>query len=221
MSKKRCKPSCIRVAARNSRLSRLQVEEVLQEIRKLDPTITFACQYVQAHGDIDRSRSLREMEKSDFFTREIDRLVQQGEADIAIHSAKDLPDPLAEGLHCAAWTRGLDPSDVLVLSPRPLRRIGLSSLRREEVMLRLFPHVECVDIRGTVEERMALLTTGWIDGLVTAEAALLRLGWLVPRLRLPGPVARGQGQLAILVRHEDTSLAQLFSQLDVLTTKSL
>lgn len=211
-------PWSLKVGARASKLSQMQVEEVLQEIRKLYPEIMFELLLVKTTGDLDQKTSLRALEKTDFFTKEIDALLLSGECRLAIHSAKDLPDPLPQGLVLAALTQGVDPSDTLVVRELPLKRgarIGTSSARREERLRELSFDLECIDIRGTIEQRLQLLDSGAIEGVVMAEAALIRLG-LTERLRipLPGPVAPLQGQLAIIVRSEDHEMKEIFSVID-------
>ena len=210
------------VGARGSALSRVQVREVLEELNQMYPSVQFDPIWVQTVGDRDLKVSLRDLEKTDFFTREVDQLLLSGGCRIAIHSAKDLPDPLPRGLALIALTRGIDPSDVLAfrfgedLSVLPLKaKIGTSSVRREGQVRLLRSDLVCVDIRGTIEARLAQLDEGLVDGLVVAEAALIRLGLHTrPRLVLPGPSAPLQGQLAILSREEDVEMRQLFSCLD-------
>lgn len=208
----------IKVAARSSPLSRAQVEEVEKELQIHHPEISFDPIWVETYGDKHLGLSLRKLDKSDFFTREIDALQLQGICRIAIHSAKDLPEPLSPGLKCMALTKGVDPSDVLILReaeslaqlPRHAR-IGTSSERREAAILALCPTFECVDIRGTIERRLTLLQEHHIDGLVVAKAALLRLRLSLNEIRLSSPSAPMQGRLAVIGRVEDTEMEHLFS----------
>ena len=199
LSKKRSTPS---LALRSSPLSRAQLREIDLECQPL---------FVETRGDRDKKSSLRPLEKTDFFTREIDQMVLSGEARLALHSAKDLPDPLPKGLHLAALTKGQDPSDSLVAKKLfPHMRIGTSSLRREEACRKLCPTATFVDIRGTIEERLALD----LDGVVIAEAALLRLGLNPNRYTLPGKTAPLQGQLAIVTREDDYEMRLYVAHLD-------
>src|SRR5690348_13038820 len=98
----------ISVAARGSPLSKVQCEEILKEIREFQPNIEFSLSYIDTVGDKDRQTSLRALEKTNFFTKEIDEHLLSGKSRIAIHSAKDLPDPLATGLIMIALTKGVD-----------------------------------------------------------------------------------------------------------------
>lgn len=212
----------ITVAARASPLSISQTYEVLSTLQKIHPEIQFETHFVKSHGDVDLSTSLRSLDKTDFFTREVDALVCNKTCRIAIHSAKDLPETLPSGLKIIAITRGIDPSDSLVLreydtleSLKPGSIIATSSLRREEVVRTLRNDLCFRDLRGTIHKRLELLQNGEADGVVVAEAALLRLNLShLNRLRLPGATTEMQGQLAILSRVDDVEMETLFAQLD-------
>jgi hydroxymethylbilane synthase len=204
------------VGARNSALSRAQVDEVYRELIAFHPDVRFTLCLTESFGDKNKMISLRDLGKSDFFTKEIDEMLLSGACRIAIHSAKDLPEPLTHGLMCIALTRGVDPSDSLVLRKgEQLKRgakIGTSSIRREENLKMLESTLQCVDIRGTIDERLQLLESGAIDGLVVATAALIRLNLLhLNRIVLEGQSAPLQGKLAILARNGDDEMAELFS----------
>ena len=208
----------LKVGARTSPLSQAQVQEVLEELQGYYPQITFDPQFVVSTGDKDLTTSLRTLDKTDFFTKEIDQMVLKGECDLAIHSAKDLPDPLPEGLALAALTRGVDPADVLVMRPGETLDslpsgaiIATSSERREQAVQRMRPDLAFTDIRGTIAQRLSRLDDGSADGVVVAEAALIRLGLTsLNRIRIPGETAAHQGQLAIVVRSDNAFLMNLF-----------
>ena len=215
--------SSIRVGARGSLLSRVQLDEVLQELQQHHPHVNFQPVFVETTGDKDLKTSLKTLEKSDFFTKEIDALQLSGGCRISIHSAKDLPDPLPQGLKLVALTRGVDPSDSLVfrqgdtLDALPLgAKVGTSSARREQNILDLRSDLVCIDVRGTIPIRLALLDQGVIDALVIAEAALIRLQ-LTHRTRIPLPGERAalQGQLAVLALEDDDEMEELFACIDV------
>ena len=212
----------INVGARASPLSQVQVQEVLSALKLYYPFIEFKVHLIHSFGDLDRTTSLRNLERSDFFTREIDEAVLNGRCRIGIHSAKDLPDPLDPELELLCVTRGLDPSDALVLQPgntletlplQPL--IATSSTRREEAVSQLRAGCVFCDLRGTIGERLAKLESKEVDGVVVAEAALIRLGLThLNRIKLPGTTAAGQGQLAIVARKGDIEMKNVFSFLD-------
>ncbi|MBS0624990.1 MAG: hydroxymethylbilane synthase [Verrucomicrobia bacterium] len=190
--------------ARSSPLSRAQAAEV----QKLLPfELEFI--YVETLGDKDKKTSLRTLEKTDFFTRELDEMLLEKKIRLAVHSAKDLPDPIPEGLSIAAITPGLDARDSLVFRPpMPARpRIATSSVRREETVRALFPDAIFSDLRGTISERLSLLEQGEVDGLVIAEAALIRLNLThLHRIHLPGETHPLQGKLALLIHADDDEM---------------
>jgi len=210
------------VCARDSPLSKAQVEEVLLALRPFYPSgVCFVPKYIKTRGDLDKSTSLRTLEKSDFFTKEIDETLLGKRCDVAIHSAKDLPEPLPKGLKIVALTRGVDPRDVLVFNDEFKENrsrqlvIATSSARREESVRKIGGDVRFVDIRGTIQERLAKLSTKEVDGVVVAEAALIRLKLThLPRIFLEGESAKGQGQLAVVARTDDEKMAALFHCLD-------
>lgn len=205
--------------ARSSPLSRAQFEEAATEIHSLHPQITLEPIWVETIGDLDQKTSLRNLDKIDFFTRELDQMLLRGEVRIAIHSAKDLPEPLCKGLSLVALTRGVDPRDSLVfregetLETLPKGAIiATSSIRREETVKRLRGDLQFIDLRGNINERLKKLQNREADGIVVAEAALIRLKLThLNRIFLPGDTAPRQGQLAILARSGDEEMKHLFS----------
>ncbi|HUD00747.1 MAG TPA: hydroxymethylbilane synthase [Rhabdochlamydiaceae bacterium] len=206
------------IGARGSKLSQAQVWEVHQELLQHHPHIQFKPTWITTTGDKDKKTSLRDLDKTDFFTREVDQLQLQGQFRISIHSAKDLPDPLAPGLKMIALTKGVDPSDVLVYNNELPDNavIATSSYRREQNLKEWKQGLRFVDIRGTIPERLAILDSGQIDGVVIAEAALIRLG-LTDRRRIPipGETAPLQGRLAIIALSTDHEMEEFFRCLNV------
>jgi hydroxymethylbilane synthase len=210
----------LQIGARGSALSQKQAWEVLGELKKFHPEVDFIPFWIKTTGDADRTTSLRSLDKTNFFTKEIDEMQLAGHFRISIHSAKDLPEPLDPGLCVACLTKGQDPKDVLVLrkghNTEGKTVVATSSLRREEEVKKILPHAEIVDIRGTIEERLAAIEQKTVDGVVIAKAALIRLG-ITPEyeIELSGPVALYQGQLAVVARRDDIEMKNLFSCLDV------
>lgn len=222
LAKKKC--IFLPIGARPSPLAQIQVEEVIEELKRAYPTVLFSIQLssIYTQGDCDQKTSLKNLNKTSFFTQEIDEALLAGRIRLGIHSAKDLPEPLPSGIKLICLTKGLDPSDSLVLREREFlqdlptgSRIGTSSLRREIAVLRLRPDFRISDIRGTIGERLEKLTNGTIDGLVVAEAALIRLRLThLNRILLPDCYTPLQGQLAVLARENDLEIAALFAPLD-------
>lgn len=211
------------IGARSSPLSKVQVQEVLQELKNYYPHIEFDPFYTTTVGDRDQQTSLRTLDRTDFFTKDIDQLLLSGQCRLGIHSAKDLPFPIPEGLKLICLTKGIDPSDSLVLRDGETLDslpsgavIATSSVRREETVKQLRSDLSFKDLRGTIGQRLSQLEQGEADGVVVAEAALIRLGLThLNRVRLPGTTVEGQGQLAIIARSDDQEMETLFSCMDV------
>jgi len=211
------------VGARSSPLSKVQVDEVLDELRTHHPKISFTPVWIETSGDTDKHTSLITLEKTDFFTKEIDQALSTNTVRISIHSAKDLPDPLDDALAVVAITKGLDPSDVLVTRKEtslealaPDARIATSSLRRLQEIKKLLPNAEIVDIRGNIGERLEKLTSGFVDAIVMAKAALIRLKLdMLPQIPLTENSAPFQGKLAVVARKDDHEMNALFSCMDI------
>ena len=188
--------------------------------------VSFESIYVKTCGDRDKLRSLRNLGKSDFFTREVELLHLEKRIDLSIHSAKDLPENLQVGLVVLGLTRGLDPRDALVFSrdidPKNLLIVGTSSVNREKNVTAMFPNAICVDIRGTIEERLEQMYSGKYDAVVIAEAAIIRLGLQdLKRVYLLGKTVPGQGQLAVVARIDDGEIRELFQRLELSFESSL
>lgn len=208
----------LKVITRNSPLALLQVEEFFT----LFPQYRYEVTEVSSFGDRHKDISLMDGTDPDFFTRELDRAVLDGEADIAVHSAKDLPYPLHPGLELYCLTEAADKSDSLVSRGGltleqlpPGSRIGTSSRMRRSELLALRQDIEVVSIRGTIEERIAQVDSGYVDALIVATCALQRLG-LVGRSaqRLPFKTHPLQGNLGVVGRRGD-GMKRLFEEHDI------
>lgn len=208
-----------RVGTRGSRLSRIQTRDALDRLEALFPACSFVEVPVSSPGDRDQITDLRQS-PADFFTQDLDQRVLRGELDCAIHSAKDVPDPMATGLDWF-WLPGReDPRDVLIrprgqtLDSMPVDcKIGVSSERRASYCRSRFPQARPCTIRGVIEERIQQLDQGAFDLVIMAGAALNRLGmqdriteW-IPENELMPP--EGQGVLAFSFRAGDPRFQQL------------
>jgi len=210
-----------RVGTRTSPLALRQVEEVLGALKRFYPSIKVEIKGIDTYGDKDKDTPISKIEGSNFFTKEIDEALLQGEIDIAIHSAKDLPENLTPGLFTVAITRSIDPFDVLV-AKKNLRlselkvgaRVGTSSLRRKAQLESYRKDFQIIDIRGNIGERLRLLDETELDGIVVAAAGLIRLG-LEKRItqRIPFDILRPhplQGRLAVIARRDDEDIIYLY-----------
>ncbi len=196
----------IRIISRQSQLALLQVEELVKEAGITDYELIKTTSYGDRHKEVSL---MDEGLAQDFFTRELDEALLEGRADIAVHSAKDLPNPLPDGIELLALTEGKDPSDSLVardgltLATLPAgSKVGTSSAQRKEELLKVRPDLVVVPIRGTIEERIAQVDSGSVNALIVATCALDRLG-LSHRAteRLPFKTHPLQGKLAVTGRH--------------------
>lgn len=201
----------IRVIARGSRLSRLQVEEVFKNF----PELAYEIKYLESYGDKNQQISLLNGEApADIFTRELDDAIRQGDADIAIHSAKDLPYPLPEDIEVIALFPAFDTTDSLVsrdhkkLAELPAGSIiGTSSPLRKKGLNELRPDLTIKGIRGCIEERVQQVKDGKYDAAIVATCALKRLGMEDEIAEvLPFPTHPLQGFLAITALKESADI---------------
>lgn len=210
----------IRVIARGSRLSRLQVEEVFKNF----PELAYDIKYLESYGDKNQQISLLNGEApADIFTRELDDAIRQGDADIAIHSAKDLPYPLPEDIEVIALFPAFDTTDSLVsrdhkkLAELPAGSIiGTSSPLRKKGLNELRPDLTIKGIRGCIEERVQQVKDGKYDAAIVATCALKRLGMEDEIAEvLPFPTHPLQGFLAITAK-KGSDLKQAFASKSIL-----
>ena len=211
----------IKVIARGSRLSRLQVEEVFKNF----PELAYEIKYLESYGDKNQQISLLNGEApADIFTRELDDAIRQGDADIAIHSAKDLPYPLPEDIEVIALFPAFDTTDSLVsrdhkkLAELPAGSIiGTSSPLRKKGLNELRPDLTIKGIRGCIEERVQQVKDGNYDAAIVATCALKRLGMEDEIAEvLPFPTHPLQGFLAVTAKKGSQDLKQAFASKSIL-----
>jgi hydroxymethylbilane synthase len=222
-------PSPIRIATRASRLALWQADHVAGLLKLLFPDVIVEIVHVTTSGDRDQSGQLSSFGGVGVFTREVQKAVLDGQADLAVHSLKDLPTESAAGLCLAAVPRREETADALVLpadaqaitdlaSLPHAAHLGTGSLRRQAQLLNLRPDIRFSNVRGNVETRLRKLDAGEFDALVLAAAGLSRLGFSDRiSLRLVPPVmyaAVGQGALGIECREADADLRALVARLD-------
>jgi len=207
-------------------MSRVQLQNVSDLLGALDPNAVCETTTLDTPGDRDRQTPLPEVTEGDFFTRDLDQALLRGEADLAVHSAKDLPESLAEGLCVAAWVpMGVDWECLTTRRGETLAelpagaRIGTSSVRRSAAIAALRPDLRPVSIRGNVPDRLAQMDAGKFEGLVLSAAGLVRLGLQGRISEVFSPTAfpppSGQGHLALVVRREDMELRRFLEPLDL------
>jgi hydroxymethylbilane synthase len=211
--------SLLRIASRGSQLAMWQARSVRQWVEEANPGLRVEIQVIKTTGDKILDVPLARIGDRGLFTKELDEVLLAGDADIAVHSLKDVPTRLPEGLCLAAVTERADPRDVLLcrdgfgpaLDDLPAgARVGTSSLRRRSQLLAMRPDLEVVDLRGNLNTRLAKLDAGDYEAILLAAAGVLRLGWgerissfLDPHRWVP---AVGQAALGIVARDDALSV---------------
>jgi hydroxymethylbilane synthase len=207
----------IRIATRRSALALWQAEHVASRLRKLHPGREVVLVPMTTRGDRILDRPLAEIGGKGLFLKELEVAMQAGEADIAVHSMKDVPMQLEPGFAIAAILERADPHDAFVsndwpdlASLPPGARVGTSSLRRRSLLRALRPDLQVDDLRGNVNTRLARLDNGEFAAIILACAGLIRLGLEARiRARLSAPEwlpAVAQGAIGIEVRDGDVDV---------------
>ncbi len=222
----------IKIGGRTSRLSHIQIREVLDLLSLLSAGTTFEVITMEAPCDRDKNTPLPNVQTNDFFTRDLDEALLSGKIDLAVHSTKDLPTRIPDGLHVAAVTPAAAPWECLVtgsgesLADLPTEaRVGTSSKRRQHQLAELRTDLLPCGVRGNVPERLAQLDEGKYEALILAAAGLIRLGFQKRISQIFSlkefPPEPGQGSLSLMVREEDTELRALLGPLDLGDRKGL
>ena len=205
------------VGTRSSKLALWQADYVIRRLREQYPGIQVERRLMTTKGDKILDAPLAKIGGKGLFTKELEMEMLAGGIDIAVHSLKDMPTEVPEGLVITAITKRFDPGDAVV-SPQyrtlaalpPGARVGTSSLRRRAQLLAARPDLTILDLRGNVNTRLKKLDAGEYDAIILASAGLKRLGFadritdvLPAAMCLP---AVGQGALAIETRADDAAL---------------
>ena len=215
----------VRIGTRASALALWQAREVAARIAAQPAAPAVELVHIRTSGDQQVDVPLWQVGGRAFFTREIDRALLAAEVDVAVHSLKDLPTQLDEGLVLAALLPRADPRDALVsrsgatLAQLPAgARIGTSSLRRRAFLARLRPDAVPLELRGNVPTRIERLQRGEYDAIVLAAAGLARLDLAqhVTEFLSPDsfPPAVSQGVIGVCARSGDTDTRRLLMALD-------
>lgn len=203
----------LRIASRGSPLAMWQSRAVQSALQAADPALQVEIEVVKTTGDVILDVPLAKIGDKGLFTKELDAALLDGVADLAVHSLKDVPTRLPDGLALAAVTKREDPRDVVILPPggrgglyylKQGAKVGTSSLRRRAQLQALRTDLEIADLRGNLNTRLAKLDAGAYDAIVLAAAGVLRLGWaerIGQYLDAPAWLpAVGQGALAVVAR---------------------
>ena len=221
----------LRIGTRGSPLALAQAGIVRDCLAAAHPHLPRAeIAVIKTTGDRVQDRKLDEIGGKGLFTKEIEEALLEGRIDLAVHSMKDMPTFLPEGLVIGCLLKRADPRDAL-FSPhaRSLAglprgaKVGTSSLRRQAQILALRPDLNVVTLRGNVGTRLAKLAAGTVDATLLAMAGLIRLGLaekasaiLSPEEMLP---AVAQGALGVEIRAADSRMSELLAPLDDFATE--
>jgi hydroxymethylbilane synthase len=219
----------LRIATRKSQLALAQTRWVAAEVRKHHPDVEIEELLIVTKGDKILDKPLAEIGGKGLFVTEIEEALLDGRADLAVHSMKDVPAELADGLGIAIAPEREDPRDVLISSDgsglfelTAGANIGTSSLRRQAQIRAQRNDLRCSTIRGNVNTRLAKLEAGEYDAIVLAAAGLRRLG-LTPKHQVMEVSecipAVGQGALGLETRLDDQAILELLAPLDHAPTR--
>lgn len=213
----------IRVGTRGSPLALWQAEWVKERLLSFDEVESVEILKIKTSGDKILDVPLAKVGGKGLFTKEIEEALLRNETDIAVHSLKDVPIKIPEGLEIKVFTERESPFDVLVSHGKSFHdlpkngKIGTSSLRRRAQIKRHRPDLEIVEIRGNVQTRLKKLDSENLDGIILAAAGMIRMGteerisqYLPTSICLP---AVGQGVLAIETRIDDEKIKPLVGRL--------
>ncbi len=203
----------VRIGTRGSGLALKQTQEIINQLKVFYPEIEFEVKIIKTKGDKILDAPLAKIGGKGLFVKEIEEALQKGEIDLAIHSLKDMPTFLPEGLCLGAIPQREDPRDAVItqdntsFSQLPSNAIiGTSSLRRQAQLLHLNPDFKIVPLRGNIDTRVRKLRQQGLDAIILASAGLKRMGmieqiteYLSPEVMLP---AIGQGALGVEIRKE-------------------
>jgi hydroxymethylbilane synthase len=223
--------STVRIATRKSPLALWQAEFVKAELLKRNPGLTVELVKMTTQGDKILDTPLAKVGGKGLFVKELEQGMLRGDADLAVHSMKDVPVELPDGLHLSAICEREDPRDAFVSNqfksiddlPKGAR-VGTSSLRRQLQLRARRPDLQILDLRGNVNSRLQKLDDGKFDCIILAAAGLKRLGFdaritsfIEAEFSLP---AIGQGAVGIECRSDDPRINDLLAPLNHADTRT-
>lgn len=214
----------LKIATRKSPLALWQAEYIRARLQELHPGLTVELVTFVTQGDKILDTPLAKIGGKGLFVKELEAALLDGRADLAVHSMKDVPMHLPDGLSLAVTCEREDPCDAFVSNHfqeftdlPPGAKVGTSSLRRKSQLLQARPDLQIIDLRGNVGTRLSKLDAGEYDAIILASAGLKRLGLgerirhvLSPELSLP---AVGQGALGLECRTHDQAVLDLIMPL--------
>jgi hydroxymethylbilane synthase len=211
------------LGTRGSKLSLSQTNWVISELKKNNPDCDYEIKTILTKGDTD-ARPLFTIDQKGIFEKEIDKAVSNREIDFAVHSLKDVPSILMDGLVLGCVPKREAVNDIFIskenhtLQTIPANSIiGTSSLRRAVQVKRKRPDLDVRPIRGNVESRIKKVQDGKFDGIILAQAGINRIGIDVNHSKLPTsdfPPSPGQGALGIICRTDDAGIIAMLKTIE-------
>lgn len=221
----------VRVGTRGSALALAQTALAIAALTAADPATTYEPTIIRTEGDRDKTTPLTVIGGQGVFTVALQDALLRGEADMAVHSAKDLPPATPAGLVLAAFLERADPRDVFIsrhgvgLAALPSgARVGTSSRRRAVQARAINPGIEIVELRGNLDTRLRKSAAPDYDGIIVAAAGLDRMGWQ-ERITEYLPVDRfvpspGQGAIGIECRADDAAMIARLAKIEHSPTRN-
>lgn len=222
----------LRIGTRGSRLALRQARLVERELHAAFPSLKTEIKEIKTSGDINSEQNISRIGGKGVFVKEIEQELLSDEIDIAVHSMKDMPSVLPDGLVISSVLKREDPRDVFISKDGSTLeqltgegRVGTGSVRRKAQLLSLFPGLSVVPIRGNVDTRLRKILSEDLDGIVLAAAGLNRLGlceritqYLGRDYLVPAPC---QGIIAVEFRKEETETRNLISAITHADTETV
>ena len=225
------KKKTVTIGTRGSKLALWQAEWIKSELQRLNPDLNIELNKIKTTGDKILDVPLANVGGKGLFVKEIEEALLRKEADLAVHSMKDVPTDFPEELHLAVICKREDPRDAFISQVKSEKfkvksfkdlpkgaTVGTSSLRRSCQLLNIRPDLKIVQLRGNLDTRIRKLNEGQFDAIILAAAGVKRLGWaqriteiLSTELSLP---AIGQGAIGIECRIDDKFINDLIAPLN-------
>ena len=226
------KPELITIGTRGSKLALWQANETRSRLLEFFPGLDVEISIIKTLGDTILDKALSKIGNKGLFTNELEQALLDGTIDVAVHSLKDLPTQLPDGLTLGAILPRGEVRDVFLsrdgrdLSDfTPHDKVATSSLRRQSQLLHHYPWLNVTDIRGNVDTRIRKMNEGYCEGLVLAGAGVTRLGmsamitsYIDPSIIMP---AVGQGAIALEINANNSRVAEICNAMNDLPTWKL
>lgn len=209
------------MGTRGSALALAQTQRLMAKLQQIHPDLKIELLKITTSGDRIQDRFLSEVGGKGLFVKEIEAALLKDQIDVAVHSLKDVPSVLPQGLALACFPKRKDPQDVLITSAAYTlealpqgAKVGTVSLRRRVQLQQQRPDLQFGFLRGNLETRLKKLEEGKFDAIVLAQAGLERLGLSLEKAKPLGLIpAPGQGTLGLECREGDKPTLELLSEL--------